>query len=179
VVRTRVGYTGGTKKNPTYYNLGDQTESIQIDFDPTKITYKELLEHFWKAHNPCSQSGVRQYMSAVWYHNDEQKKIAYETRAAEAKRLKQKIVTPILARTHFYLAEDYHQKYYLRQHKDLMKEFEAIYPKAKDFLVSTAAARANGYVGGHGKVETLEKEIGSYGLSEQGRKRLLEVRKSQ
>jgi peptide-methionine (S)-S-oxide reductase len=177
-VRTRVGYTGGTKKNPTYYNLGDQTESIQIDFDPKKITYKELLEHFWKAHNPCSQSGVRQYMSAVWYHNDEQKKIALQTRDAEAARLKQKIVTPVLPKTDFHLAEDYHQKYYLRQNKDLMKEFSAIYPKAKDFLASTAAARVNSYVAGKGKYETLEKEIGNYGLSEQGRKLLLELRKT-
>ena len=54
MVRTRVGYAGGMKINPTYYDLGDHTETIQIDYDPAKITYEKLLDVFWDSHNPYS-----------------------------------------------------------------------------------------------------------------------------
>src|SRR5262249_18399740 len=73
VVRTRVGYTGGTSKDPTYYSLGDHTETLQIDFDPTVITYEQLLEVFWHTHNPCAQPWSRRYMSTVFYHGESQK----------------------------------------------------------------------------------------------------------
>jgi methionine-S-sulfoxide reductase len=175
VIRTRVVYTGGTKKNPTYQSIGDHTESIQIDYDPARISYGKLLEVFWSSHNPCQRSGSRQYMTAVFYHNDEQKKQALETRDRQAAKQKEKIVTSILPLGEFYLAEDYHQKYYLRQHADLVKEFKAIYPDTKDFMASTAVARVNGYVGGNGTVAALEKEIASFGLSEKARKNLLEL----
>jgi len=55
VIRTRVGYAGGSTNNPTYYNLGDHSETVQIDYDPTRISYEELLEVFWDSHNPTTQ----------------------------------------------------------------------------------------------------------------------------
>ncbi len=174
-MRTRCGFTGGTTKNPTYRNIGDHTETMQIDFDPEQISYKQILELFWKSHNPCAKAFSRQYMSAVFYHSDEQKKVALETRDAAAAKREEKIVTPVLAAGTFTLAEDYHQKYYLRNDRELMKEFTAIYPNDKDFVNSTAAARVNGIVGGGGTLARLKKEIDSYGLSEKGRERLLEA----
>lgn len=75
----------------------------------------------------------------------------------------------------FYLAEDYHQKYHLRQESALMAEFRAIYPATEDFVASTAVARVNGYVGGYGELATLEEELSLLGLSEAGRQRLLEI----
>jgi peptide-methionine (S)-S-oxide reductase len=148
---------------------------LQLDFDPAQISYEKLLEVFWQSHNPCQEATSRQYMTAVFYHNEEQKKAAEKTRAAAATREKGKIVTPILAITEFTLAEDYHQKYYLRQNKVLSKELQAYYPDTKDFYASTAVARVNGYLGGFGSAANLQKEIDQLGLSADGKKLLWEV----
>jgi peptide-methionine (S)-S-oxide reductase len=165
VVRTRVGYAGGQKVNPTYYSMGDHTESLQIDFDPQQISYLELLDVFWKTHNPCAGGSSRQYMAAVFFHDDGQKQLAEKTRdreAAEHGRVK----TALLPLTAFYLAEDYHQKYMLRSRSELMREFRAMYPSDLDLVNSTAAARVNGYLGGNGTSALLNQEIDSLGLSE-------------
>lgn len=98
-----------------------------------------------------------------------------ETKALEENRKGQKIHTEILPFGKFYLAEDYHQKYQLHQHRQLMVEFKAIYSQNIDFINSTAAARVNGYVGGHGSPEALKATIESLGLSSAGQKRLLEI----
>jgi peptide-methionine (S)-S-oxide reductase len=167
-----VGYSGGTKKSPTYHDLGDHTETVQIDYDPTQISYNELLAIFWGSHNPGSRSWSRQYMTAIFFHNGQQKKLALETKDQVAARSKEEVYTQILPATEFYLAEDYHQKYFLRREPELLKELTAIYPATKDFLASTAAARLNGYVAGYGTRAGLEAEISSLGLSLAGNKRL-------
>ena len=76
MIRTRVGYTGGNKENPTYRTLGDHTESIEVDYDPGIISYADLLKVFWRSHDPGSRSWSRQYIAAIFYHNEEQKKQA-------------------------------------------------------------------------------------------------------
>lgn len=173
MVRTRVGYSGGTKKSPTYHDLGDHTETIQLDYDPAQISYKELLAIFWQGHSPGSRPWSRQYMAAVFFHNDQQKRLALETRDQAAARIKGEVFTQILPSGEFYLAEDYHQKYFLRRYPELLRELTAIYPATKDFVASTAAARLNGYVAGYGTRAGLETEISSLGLSPAGTKRLL------
>jgi len=173
VVRTRAGYSGGTKKEPTYYSLGDHSETVQIDFDPTQITYEELLEIFWAAHDPTARFWSRQYKAAVFFHNDGQKRLALETRDREAARKKTKIYTEILPFNGFTLAEGYHQKYYLRQNPDLRREFTAMYPQEGEFINSTAAARVNGYLAGYGTSENLLTEVSSLGLSPEESKKLL------
>jgi methionine-S-sulfoxide reductase len=175
VLRTRVGYAGGTKKNPTYYSLADHTETIQIDYDPARISYEQLLDVFWASHNPERKSWSRQYMAAVFYHNEEQKRLAIKTRDIMAERLKSNLYTDILPATEFYLAEDYHQKYYLRQVSELIKEYKTIYPATSDLIASTAVARANGYVGGYGTFAQMQNELNSLGLSSAGSKRLSEI----
>jgi peptide-methionine (S)-S-oxide reductase len=175
VVRTRVGYAGGTTKDPTYYNLGDHTETIQIDYDPTQVSYGELLDVFWDSHNPVQRPWSRQYMSIVFYHNDEQKRLAMETRDREAVKIEGQIFTEIVPASEFYLAEAYHQKYRLRQVPDLMEEFSAMYPADVDFVDSTAAARVNGYLAGYGTSEALQAESSSFGLSPAGSKKLLDI----
>jgi len=114
-------------------------------------------------------------MSAIFYANEEQKKSAFASREREEKKRNKRITTPILPLGEFYLAEDYHQKYRLRESREFIREFAAMFPNDKDFVSSTAAARVNGYLGGNGKLEDLEKEIAGYGLSESAKKRLIDL----
>jgi len=174
-VRTRVGYAGGSTASPTYHNIGDHSETIQIDYDPAQISYAELLEVFWTSHTPTSRPWSRQYMSIIFYHNDEQKRLAEETLGREASRAGAEIFTEIVPHTEFYLAEGYHQKYRLRQVPELADEFTAIYPDLQDFVNSTAVTRVNGYLGGHSTLTRLEAEIDALGLSPAGREKLLEI----
>jgi len=78
VLRTRVGYCGGDKEKPHYYAMGDHTEAISVDFDPTVISYSELMSYFWRSHLCDLNNSRTQYMNAVFYRNEEQKKLAQE-----------------------------------------------------------------------------------------------------
>ena len=163
--------------NPTYHHLGDHTETLQIDYDPVKITYEELLHVFWENHDPTYPAWSRQYRAVIFYHNEEQRRLAIVTKEYEAGRRKRKVVTEIIRAGKFYLAEDYHQKYRLRHDRDLMKEFNAMYPSNLDFVNSTSAARANGILDGYGSLKDLESEPDSLGLSPAANKKLLEIAK--
>jgi len=163
VVRTRVGYAGGTTESPTYHIWGDHTETIQIDYDPTLISYEQLLEIYWDSHNPTVQPRSRQYMSIVFYHNSEQRELAMETKQLEEASSGRRVYTEVIPFSEFHLAEDYHQKYYLQQVPELMKELIAIYPNFADFIDSTAVARINGYVGGYVTFQALQEQLNSFG----------------
>lgn len=168
-----MGYAGGKKENPTYRDLGDHAETLQIDYDPEVISYEDLLQVFWKGHDPTRASWSRQYMSAVFYHDENQKRLALETKARRAEQTGRKIHTEILPAETFYRAEDYHQKYRLRQDRILMREFNRIFATGRAFTDSTAAARVNGYLGGHRTRKQLESEIDRLGLSPEGEDRLM------
>ncbi len=165
MVRTRVGYAGGTKKNPTYHDLGDHSETVQMDYDPAVISYERLLDVFWDSHDPASAPWSKQYASIIFYHNDEQKKLAIESMRREEAMIKSKIVTVILPYKDFYLAEDYHQKYALRFEPELLKELSAMYPANRDLVNSTAAARINGFLDGYGTLADLQEQLPGFGLS--------------
>lgn len=175
IIKTRVGYSGGKKKDPTYRRIGDHSETIQIDYDPASISYDKLLEIFWRNHDPTHRAWSRQYKSAIFYHDEKQFRLALETKALEEKRRGKKIQTEILPFDRFYLAEDYHQKYQLRRQKELMEEFQAMYSQNIDFVNSTGAARVNGYVSGHGTPEEIKANLKNLGLSDEGQKRLLAI----
>ena len=113
VVRTRVGYTGGKKANPTYHSLGGHTEAVQIEFNPQQITFQQLLSKFWAQHDATRKAGT-QYKSAIWYQTQEQRNVALESmKKEEAKPFYRgrSIVTDVAPLRKFFLAEDYHQKY--------------------------------------------------------------------
>jgi peptide methionine sulfoxide reductase msrA/msrB len=125
VVRVISGYTGGHKENPSYKEVSSGTtghaEAVQIYYDPSKITYQELLDVFWKHVDPTDPGGQfvdrgAQYRSAIFYHNDEQKRLAEESREELEKsgRFNKPIVMEIVPLTKFYEAEEYHQDYYKR-----------------------------------------------------------------
>ena len=167
-----MGYTGGTTVDPTYHHLGDHSETVEIDFDPTIISYRQLLDVFWHGHHPGRASFSAQYKATIFYHNDRQKALALKSRDEVAARLKCPIHTEILPAGKFYLAEAYHQKYYLRQMPDLLAEFNAIYPSTTALVASTATARVNGYVAGHGTLADLQVDLEHLGLSAAARHRL-------
>lgn len=122
VVNTAVGYAGGTMEDPSYEDVcTDQTghaEVVQVEFDPGKISYRQLLDVFWANHDPTTRNRQgpdvgRQYRSVVFFHSPEQKAEAEESKRALEKtgRFKRPIVTEIEAAGPFYRAEEYHQRY--------------------------------------------------------------------
>ena len=165
VWKTRVGYAGGDKENPTYHNLGGHTETIQIEYDPTAISYKELLEIFFENHNPYVKPYSTQYKSIVFYHNQDQKEI-YQNYVEKLKENKT-LYTQLKEYYKFYYAEFYHQKYQLQGFSRLMKEVQKYYPKDMNFINSTLTARLNYFVGTREGKEMLEKEKEYYGLDEE------------
>lgn len=115
------GYTGGTGENPTYENYakGGYIEAVQVYYDPSKLNYGQILNYFWKHIDPTDAGGQfvdrgPQYRSAILYQNEEQRKIAEQSRDELAKtgRLNKPVVTEIIKFSKFYPAEDYHQDYY-------------------------------------------------------------------
>jgi predicted PhzF superfamily epimerase YddE/YHI9 len=112
---------------------------------------------------------------AVFYHNREQKRLAMKSKESIAARHDGKVHTEIIPYSEFYLAEPYHQKYQLQLNRNLMREFKAIYAAHEDFVNSTAAARVNGYLGGHGSLSQLQEELSGLGLSAAGEENLLHI----
>ena len=172
-MRTRVGYTGGDEKNPTYHELGGHTEAIQIDFDPKKIGYAELLELFWGAHAPCRRSFSTQYKAAVFTHDDAQRVAAEETAAKVAITRGEPVATEVVPLKTFWRAEAYHQKYKLRYAKAIAEELERIYPDPVAFTDSTVATRLNAWLSGYGARADLERNAKDLGLSEEAMDDLL------
>lgn len=163
VIRTRVGFAGGTTENPTYHSIGDHTEAIEIDYDANEVSYSELLDLFWKNHDPTARTS-KQYTSLIMYHNQEQKELAEKTLKEEEKNKSAYIVTKILPATKFYDAEDYHQKYRLQQHPSLMKAIDLV--PGNKLKSSHLAARLNGYVVGRGGLAQFDAEVSRLGLDE-------------
>jgi peptide methionine sulfoxide reductase msrA/msrB len=173
VVRTRVGYAGGTTENPSYKIIGDHTETIEIDYDPNIISYQELVEIFFDNHNPYTNSYSRQYASILFYHNQEQKDTALKIKDNLESKTARTIKTQIREYEKFYLAEDYHQKFRLQQQPD----FASVYLEKltmEEFINSTAAARVNGYLTGAGSRENIIANINLLGLPLELQERLLE-----
>lgn len=151
--------------------MGDHTEAISIDFDPTVISYEQLLTHFWNGHRCEYNNSSQQYMNAIFYQNDEQKKIAEASLIKRAKLLRMtasEVKTKILPVRQFTYAEAYHQKYYLGRQGDLRSFLSKTYPSSKALADSTVATRLNAFLGS-GKSKNwnqFAKELPNYGLPE-------------
>jgi len=126
VKSTTVGYTGGTAKNPSYKDVctgrTGHAEAVEVEFDPAQVSYPELLDVFWKSHDPTTMNRQgpdvgTQYRSAIFFHDAAQEQAARESKAAleKAGTFKRPIVTEITPATEFYRAEDYHQQYFEKQ----------------------------------------------------------------
>lgn len=125
---------------------------FQVDFDPARLSYEELLQQIW-TNRRGGRSHSRQYMEAVFCRDAEQEAIAQRLGVS----------APIVTGARFYLAEDYHQKYYLRHDQTLMAELADYTPR--ELVESTIAARLNGYVSGRGTLAQLHGELPRLGVS--------------
>ena len=125
VVSVTSGYTGGDTKNPTYEEVSEggtgHAESVQIVYDPTRVSYEKLLDVFWHNVDPTVTDRQfcdvgTQYRTAIFVHNDAQRAAAEASKAAleKSKPFKEPVVTPIVTATEFWPAEEYHQNYYLK-----------------------------------------------------------------
>ncbi|MGI9284831.1 MAG: peptide-methionine (S)-S-oxide reductase MsrA [Pseudomonadales bacterium] len=121
VVSTISGYTDGELLDPTYQQVSagntGHTEAVQITYDPTKVSYQKLLDVFWHnidplAHNRQFCDGGTQYRSGIYYHDEQQRELAEESKAKVAQKFDQTIATELDAASEFYPAEEYHQNYY-------------------------------------------------------------------
>jgi peptide-methionine (S)-S-oxide reductase len=125
VVSTTSGYMGGMRMNPTYQEVSSgttgHTEVVQVVYDPKKVSYEQLLQQFWLNHDPTAIDrqfcdAGSQYRPSIFWHTEEQKRLAEASKAKwqKEKPFKQPIVTPIEKATQFWPAEDYHQDYYVK-----------------------------------------------------------------
>jgi Peptide methionine sulfoxide reductase len=164
VVRTCVGYAGGTTPAPTYENIGDHIETVRLTYDPDQITYADLLDHFWAYHDPVRAPLKRQYQPALFPYTDAQVEQARASRADAAAEHDDALSTEIIEDTAFTRAEPYHQKHKLRRHPTVFEPFRAMYPADQALADSPAAALANGYVGGYRAPARLDDDAPRLGL---------------
>ena len=125
VISTTSGYIGGHAENPTYQQVSaggtGHTEAVEVLYDPSVITYAQLLEVFWRNIDPVARNrqfcdSGSQYRSGVFYHDEEQERLARDAKEAleQSERFSDPIATEITQATAFYAAEEYHQDYYLK-----------------------------------------------------------------
>ncbi|XP_053688397.1 peptide methionine sulfoxide reductase-like [Sabethes cyaneus] len=165
VLRTCVGYAAGTTEAPKSKQLGDHVEVIEIQYDPTEITYSELLEMFWKNHEYRSSARLkREYMTLIMYHNEDQRRLAEASKAKQqTEEGNELIATEIVPEGPLYPAESRNQKYRLQGHVDLVEELRLTPELLK---TSHVAARLNGYLAGLGGLKQFQQESDKLGLSE-------------
>jgi peptide-methionine (S)-S-oxide reductase len=121
VVDATVGYSGGRTENPTYKDVCSSTtghaEVVEVEYDPSKVSYEELLEVFWENHDPTTPNRQgpdlgSQYRSAIFFHTPEQEAAARASKERVQSRFRNPIVTEITPVSEFYRAEEYHQRYF-------------------------------------------------------------------
>ncbi|WP_256758384.1 peptide-methionine (S)-S-oxide reductase MsrA [Cohnella sp. WQ 127256] len=166
VLRTRVGYAGGTTSHPTYRKMGDHSEVVEVDFDADLISYGELLTVFWNNHNPININGYkgRQYQSLLLYRNEEQEETIHRMK----KRMeldKGSLETEIVPYTEFHIAEPRHQKYYVKRFPNAIGKLSTLYPSEEELMNATLAARLNGLAKGFANLEHIQREIHQWPIS--------------
>jgi peptide-methionine (S)-S-oxide reductase len=174
VMRTRVGFAGGTTENPTYRKMGDHTETVEIDFDPNLVAYADILKCFWQNHYPNrDQYKGRQYISLLRYHDEQQKETIETVKKEMEAALGENIETEIAPFTTFTLAEERHQKYYLKRYPKALEQLKDFFPEPELLVDSTFAARLNGFVKGYGTRDGLKQEIAGWPIEEENCQKLL------
>ena len=172
MVRTRVGYCGGKQKSPTYRSIGDHSESIQVEYDPTKVSYEQLLAVFWADHDPTYRSSSRQYQAFVFVKGDAQARVAQASLADVASRDKGACRPRSSSSTRSGPPRTTTRSTRSATTALLMAELHAMYPDETAFRESTAAARINGWLGGSGTLASFRAISKDLGLSDRARAHL-------
>lgn len=168
MLRTRVGYSGGALPSPDYHDLKDHSETVQIQFDPSIVSYHQLLRIFWASHDYATPI-ERQYKSAIFYNDALQKAEAeaslllVEQGTLGLDRFRgMSVLTVIEPATAFYVAELYHQKYYLQCNRELFALLR--YRRREDLIDDPVATSLNGYLHGSGSVGAFMEEVDRWQL---------------
>lgn len=146
VVRTSCGYAGGVKPNPSYGEIKDHTESVRVEYDRKKVSYKSLVEKSLDIHNPQNRIKNQQYDNIIFYRDSKEKRIAEKVLEDRGYKIGD-IETRLELITDYYYAEDYHQKYNLRFNRRLEELFNAEYSD-EELRNSAFATKVNAFVGG-------------------------------
>jgi len=173
VLRTRVGYAGGTSAHPSYERIGDHSESVEIVYATALLSYERLLELFWDSHDPTQMPYSRQYASLILYRSDEQRLLAERSKIEEQGRRGRPVHTEIRPAGPFTPAELYHQKFYLQNAGELLRSFREILPEEQALLHSTRAARLNALAAGLHSPGDLRAELPIFGLQPEQEELLL------
>ncbi|WP_211246751.1 peptide-methionine (S)-S-oxide reductase MsrA [Cohnella pontilimi] len=176
VLRTRVGYAGGHSPDPTYREMGDHSETVEIDFDPGIVSIDEILNVFWNNHNPLNINGYkgRQYMSLLFYRDREQQEAMHRVKQ-RMEQEKGKLDTEILPFTQFYIAEDRHQKYYLKRYPNAVEKMNILYCSEDEITNSTLAARLNGLAKGYTNLQQIKEEIEQWPITPENQSRCMDL----
>lgn len=173
VLRTEVGFAGGTTPAPTYRKMGDHTETVHIEFDPETISYEEVLKHFWRNHYPNrDEYKGRQYISMLHVYSPEQEAVIRKVKREMEQELSEPIETEIVPFRSFTPAEERHQKYYLKRYPKTLEQLTDLFSTEEQLRSSTFAARLNGFVKGFGNREALLAEIEGWPLADEDRRLL-------
>lgn len=165
VLRTRVGFAGGTKTNPTYRQMGDHTETVEVTFHADSISLEQLLRKFWSDHNPNRPAyKERQYISLLLYRNAEQKKMMETVKRQLEGEMDGQIYTEISPLHDFTEAEPHHQKYYIKRFKRATERLLRHFPDEAAFHSSTITARLNGFVREYGTLASIKQEISQWNI---------------
>jgi len=159
VVRTRVGYAGGTEPDPSYHSLGEHTEAFQVDYDPGGRSFVDLLDTVFANHSPTRQTRKTQYQDVVFATTPDQRD-AIDTYLEEYDLPVSEVETRVERLDRFHPAEDYHQKYNLRSARRIVNAFEEAGYDDVDLRESPAAAKLNGQAAGHDVPSIPELGIG-------------------
>ncbi|SDJ55196.1 peptide-methionine (S)-S-oxide reductase [Halovenus aranensis] len=148
VIRTRAGYAGGTKPDPSYRTLGDHTEVVQVDYDPETVSFQKLLTVAFEEHSPRNQTEKRQYQNIVFTESETQRE-AVGTFLDTSNYRADELGTRFESLETFHIAEPYHQKFNLSDKHWITGPFEKAGYAEADIRESPAAAKLNAHVAGH------------------------------
>ncbi|WP_434303156.1 peptide-methionine (S)-S-oxide reductase [Clostridium botulinum] len=175
VIKTYVGYTGGSTLFPTYNSIGNHLETVEIYYDSSKIAFEDLLMVFEKNHNYTTRPNLLQYNSAILYNNENEKELCLNWKKSKEEELTKEVLTKISPIEKFYYAEFYHQKYYVQLEPVIMSNLRSKFSTGNDLISSPLCHKLNAYLAGYSSLKNLNKEIKDFNLSKDAKNRLLSI----
>ncbi|MDD9269275.1 peptide-methionine (S)-S-oxide reductase MsrA [Paenibacillus sp. GCM10023248] len=177
IIRTRVGFAGGTTDHPTYRHLGDHSEMVEMDFDSGIVSLETLLNVFWSNHNPLNINDYkgRQYRSLILFRDSTQNDVIQEVKRSIEEQGQGILDTEIAPFTVFYPAEDRHQKYYLKRYPAAVEKLRTILPTDEELTNATLAARLNGLAKGYTNLEKIINEIRTWQMSGKEQEEIIQL----